>query len=400
MRSGRSKSASKVTFKLSTSFHDNKIKAIDKQKEESLRWHISKIEKLRNKKWKSLEGIPPPPPRQPIRSENRAELPPDVEVTRATSFYAWDESNPSLTKSIITTIKPPAELTGSSDSGEVSFTEVTRFYKEGEMETYDNSNNTNSLLILYPQDKQDADASKKVRRTHIYIPHVNRDGRVVRPDTPPVSKAFQTDSFDSLTERDSKQTNLERFKACIEKRAPKLGAAPRSYSFPETNLRNKRPSILSLVNKIEKTKTEITAMRLRSNSRLSKALRKIGEESRVIPEILTSEVEDEAFLISLDNDPSSIPNEQCVARVSSILEREDRAQDTTLFIKGSDIQGRRQTYSELQKRREEFQPLLMTDMEDHHYVRRVGSREEERHDVTCGCNKYHGLRHSYSEVEV
>ena len=394
MKSGKSNSVRKVNFKTNTTFYDNKIKQIDKQKEESLRWHISKIEKLRNKTWKSLQGIPPPP-REPIKLED-TEVPPDIEVTRATSFYAWDKTNPSQTKSIVTSIKPPIELTGSSSGGELSFTEVTKFYSEAEIDTNDNSTNANSLLRLYSRDEQDPVTSGKVRRTHIYIPHVNKEGRVVRDKPQKVNNFFQTESSDSITERESKQTNLEIFKENIEKKVPILGQAPKAHSFPESK---QKPSILSLVNKIEKKKAEITAIRFRSNSRLSQALRKIGKESRVIHSAGNTEIEDDSFIISLEDD-SSIPNEQCVAGISSILEREDRAQDSTLFIKGSDLHRRKQASTELQKRREECQTLLMIDMEDHHYVRKIGSREEDRHDVTCGCNKYHELKRSYSEVEV
>ena len=408
MQTGRSKSVRKVNFKINTAFYDNKIKSIDKQKEESLRWHIFQIEKLKNKKWKSLKGISPAPV-VPFKLES-TELHPDIEFTKATSFYAWDETDPNQNKSIITSTKPPVDPTG--NSGEISFTEVTKFYNENENEIFENSNNTNSLLRIYPTERQGSEGNRKAR-THIYIPHVNKEGRVVVQDTPHVNKEGRvvvqdtpqgnkdllTKSNNSFTERESKHTNLEQFKNRIEKKIPKLGFAPKALSFPETNTKHRKPSILSLVNQIEKKKAEITTIRSRSNSRLSQALRRIEDESRVIYPARNIEVEDEAFLISLEED-SSIPIEESVARISSILEREDRAQDSTLFIRGSDLHIRRQTPSELQKRREECQSLLMIDMEQHHYVRKIGSREEERHDVTCGCNKYHGLRHSYSEVEV
>ncbi|KAI6646817.1 hypothetical protein LOD99_9216 [Oopsacas minuta] len=100
--------------------------------------------------------------------------------------------------------------------------------------------------------------------------------------------------------------------------------------------------------------------------------------------------------MSLEED-TNIPSEEKVAKISSILEREDRAQSSTLFIKSSDIRLRKQFSSE--EKREECQNVIITDMEQHHYIRTLRGRGFEKHDVTCGCDKSHSSCSS-SEVEV
>ena len=245
---------------------DNKltteIQSIDKQKDESLREHISKIKKLRYNKWKSLNG-PPPSSEKQMTSPIKNSVTPDVNISRATSFYAWDDTT-TPQKSIITSTKLPAEMTCTNER--ISFTEVTKFYEEGV------EDNFNSLSRSYPQNKRDNVEEKRNKVKHIYIPHINKEGRVIRQDAFQPMLELDSISDDSLIEEEFKTTNIEEFKERMEKKIANLRVIPLVPSFPIPVTSNIRPSILNMVRKIDLKKFEFSKARSRSHSRLSQAL--------------------------------------------------------------------------------------------------------------------------------
>ena len=374
MHSERRPSSRRIRFKI-TEACDKKIKEIDKQKEASLRWHISKMEKIRNKKWKSLIG-PPPGQKETIEPLKQEEIPPDIAVTRATSFYAWGEANSGHNRSIITATKPPDDLLDVS-SEDITFSEVTKFYQEG-TESYDNSN---SLLRLYPKDTI-TPPKKCVTKTHIYIPYVNREGRVVREGVKSESEEVRCEMFDSNLEVENGRINLVKFKENLQKLVPQLGKVNKVPTFPEPILNRPRQSLADLIHQIEQRKSRIPNIRSRSNSRLSQALREMEDEP-----VATHATHEEDTLLCLDDD-GLLPGDLSKARVSSILEREDKSQTSTLFIKGSESQLSKISCISSAKRREESLNLSLSDMQELHYVRKIGNRELSKHDTFCGCDRF------------
>ena len=305
-------SFNKIHFKLDNQL-TTKIRCIDKQKDESLRWHISKIKKLRNKKWKSLKGLPPPS-EKPMTSPSEDNVTTDVKISLATSFYAWDDTD-SFQKSIITSTKLPAEMVCSNER--ISFTEVTKFYDEGPEENF------NSLLRSYPQKKRDnvEDMRKKVK--HIYIPHVNKEGRVIREDAFQSMQESDSISDDSLIEEEFR-TNIKEFKERMEKKIANLRKIPPVPSFPVPVTSNKQLSILNMVRKIDLKKFEFSKARSRSNCRLSQAL----QESEKCRPLFTknTKIRDETPLLPLENYPE-IPSEEFVTAKYFKLETNDRVQN-------------------------------------------------------------------------
>lgn len=283
------KDSFKVHFNLDNKL-TTKIQCIDKQKEESLRWHISKIKKLRNKKWKSLNGPPPSSDKQ-TTSPNKNNVTPDVKISRATSFYAWDDIT-TPQRSIITSTQLPAEISCSNER--ICFTQVTRFYDYEERV----EDNFNSLLRSYPQNEMDNVEDKRKKVKHIYIPRVNKEGRVIREDA---FSMQELDSFsdDSVIEEEFKTTNVEEFKEKMEKKIASLRKIPPVPSFPVPVTSNKQPSILNMVRKIDLKKFEFSKARSRSNSRLSQAFQEPEKCRPVLSK--NTKTRDEVPLIHLED---------------------------------------------------------------------------------------------------